>query len=199
MNYIAHLHLAQHTKTSLVGNFLGDFIKGSALDDLPLDLQHGVRLHRQIDTYTDTHPVVLALKQQFPKSIRRYSGIVLDIYFDHLLMQHWQHFSAIDVKKHTLFNQFYHDLALLHHDISPHFSRVKTGLLRHQWLDDYEQLDACSRAMQTVEKRFTRPTEFAQQAMGFIHENSAGLQQSFLHFYPDLLGHSALFVSKLIK
>ncbi|MEI8649918.1 ACP phosphodiesterase [Paraglaciecola sp. Hal342] len=137
---------------------------------------------------TDTHPVVLALKQQFPKSIRRYSGIVLDIYFDHLLMQHWQQFSAIDVKKHTLFNQFYHDLALLHHDISPHFSRVKTGLLRHQWLDDYEQLDACSRAMETVEKRFTRPTEFAQQAMGFIHENSAGLQQSFYTFIQIYLG-----------
>lgn len=106
MNYIAHLHLAQHTKTSLVGNFLGDFIKGSALDDLPLDLQHGVRLHRQIDTYTDTHPVVLALKQQFPKSIRRYSGIVLDIYFDHLLMQHWQQFSAIDVKNTPCLTSF---------------------------------------------------------------------------------------------
>jgi acyl carrier protein phosphodiesterase len=199
MNYIAHLHLAQHTKTSLVGNFLGDFIKGSTLEDLPLDLQFGIRLHRQIDTYTDSHGVVLALKQTFPKSIRRYSGIVLDIYFDYLLMQHWQQLSDTYVEKQSLFNQFYRDLALLHHDISPHFRRVKSGLLRYQWLDDYEELAACLRAMQAVEKRFSRPTEFAQQAMEFIQENSAGLRQSFLHFYPDLLRHSELFISKLIK
>lgn len=199
MNYIAHLHLAKHTQTSLVGNFLGDFVKGSALADFPLNIQLGVRLHRQIDTFTDSHPRVVALKRDFPKPIRRYAGIALDVYFDHLLIQHWQQFSAPKLPMHTLFKQFYRDLEQLNYEVSPHFTRVRAGLISHQWLADYENLSACLRAMQTIEKRFSRPTKFAQQAMDYISENDSELRQSFLHFYPDLLRHSELFVSKLIK
>jgi len=199
MNYIAHLHLANHTQTSLVGNFLGDFVKGSAFADFPLNIQLGVRLHRQIDTFTDSHPQVVALKQDFPKPIRRYAGIAIDVYFDHLLLQHWQQFSAPELPMHTLFKQFYRDLEQLNYEVSPHFTRVRAGLISHQWLADYESLSACLRAMQTIEKRFSRPTQFAQQAMGYISENDSELRQSFLHFYPDLLRHSELFVSKLIK
>ena len=199
MNYIAHLHLANHTQTSLVGNFLGDFVKGSAFADFPLNIQLGVRLHRQIDTFTDSHPQVVALKQDFPKPIRRYAGIAIDVYFDHLLLQHWQQFSAPELPMHTLFKQFYRDLEQLNYEVSPHFTRVRAGLISHQWLADYENLSACLRAMQTIEKRFSRPTQFAQQAMGYISENDSELRQSFLHFYPDLLRHSELFVSKLIK
>tara|TARA_R110002060_G_scaffold77775_2_gene89667 strand:- start:344 stop:943 length:600 start_codon:yes stop_codon:yes gene_type:complete len=199
MNYIAHLHLAKHTQTSLVGSFLGDFVKGSAFADLPLNIQLGVRLHRQIDTFTDSHPRVVALKQDFPKPIRRYAGIAIDVYFDHLLLQHWQQFSAPELPMHTLFKQFYRDLEQLNYEVSPHFTRVRAGLISHQWLADYENLSACLRAMQTIEKRFSRPTQFAQQAMGYINENDSELRQSFLHFYPDLLRHSELFVSRLIK
>ena len=197
MNYIAHIHLAKHTHTSLVGNFLGDFIKGNALDDLPLNLQHGIRLHRHIDVYTDSHPIVLALKSDFPKSIRRYAGIVLDVYFDHLLIQHWQKFSSPALGKNQLFSEFYQNLAQLDMDISPHFSRVRSGLLTHQWLADSHVLSAGLRAMHAIENRFSRKLEFAEQAITYITANEPQLKQSFLHFYPDLLGHSELFVSKL--
>ncbi|WP_339901095.1 ACP phosphodiesterase [Paraglaciecola polaris] len=199
MNYIAHLHLAKHTHTSLVGNFLGDFIKGSALSDLSVDLQHGVRLHRQIDVYTDSHPVVLALKSHFPKSIRRYAGIVLDVYFDHLLMQHWQTFSKPTLSTQEVFTEFYLDLAQLDMTINPHFTRVKEGLLAHQWLADYQQPSACLRALHSIERRFSRKIEFAEQAMIHVAENRPQLRQSFLHFYPDLLRHSEQFVSKLSR
>ena len=80
MNYIAHIHIAEHTDTSMVGNFLGDFVKGSELQYLPAELETGIRLHRSVDVFTDQHPAIIKLKSAFPPSIRRMAGITIDIY-----------------------------------------------------------------------------------------------------------------------
>ena len=83
MNYLAHIHLGYLSQTSLVGNFLGDFVKGSDLSHLNTALRQGVWLHRRIDTYTDQHTAIVELRNLFPKKLRRFSGIALDVYFDH--------------------------------------------------------------------------------------------------------------------
>lgn len=87
MNYLAHIHIANHTQTSLLGNFLGDFVKGQAFNDLPRELATGVRLHRKIDQFTDSHELVKGLRRSFPRDLRRVAGIVIDITFDYFLLQ----------------------------------------------------------------------------------------------------------------
>ena len=62
MNYIAHIYLAEHTQTSKLGNFLGDFVKGPDLSSLPVEIQTGIKFHRAIDSYTDSHHQITALK-----------------------------------------------------------------------------------------------------------------------------------------
>ena len=103
MNYIAHINLAEHTETSALGNFLGDFVKGDLYswtrdghnETLPDVLLKGIRLHRSVDNYTDSHNTNQYLRALFPKPLRRMSGIILDVYFDHLLCQHWSRFNNI--------------------------------------------------------------------------------------------------------
>ena len=130
MNYIAHLHIAQQTETSLLGSFLGDFVKGSQLHELPDALRIGIQLHRKVDVFTDAHSEVTSLKSSFPVSLRKMSGVVLDIYFDHLLMQHWSVYSSDQVEQ--VLAAFYSDLD--GHDVSPstRYERVKQSLLQHQ-------------------------------------------------------------------
>ncbi|MDN5863131.1 MAG: ACP phosphodiesterase, partial [Salinisphaera sp.] len=89
MNYLAHLYLAQRTGTSAAGALLGDFVRGRLAGGLPADVETGIRLHRRVDTYTDSHPEVVAARRSFDPPLRRYAGILIDLYFDHILACRW--------------------------------------------------------------------------------------------------------------
>lgn len=69
----------------MVGGFLGDFIKGPLKNDLPEEIEAGIRLHRQIDAKSDCHPAIGSLKSKLPSHWCRYLGIVSDLYCDHLI------------------------------------------------------------------------------------------------------------------
>ena len=81
MNYLAHLYLAEDSPESILGNFLGDFVKGSTLKDYSEGIQKGIQQHRKIDVFTDAHPVFLETKQWIHPNNRRYAGIVIDIFY----------------------------------------------------------------------------------------------------------------------
>ena len=83
MNYLAHLYFANKTKTSLLGSILADFMKGNAHKAFDSDVIEGIRLHRQIDKFTDTHATVKLSKSRISISRRRFSGILTDIFYDH--------------------------------------------------------------------------------------------------------------------
>ncbi|MFQ3198025.1 MAG: acyl carrier protein phosphodiesterase [Paraglaciecola sp.] len=195
MNYIAHLHLAKATQTSLVGNFLGDFVKGSHLQHLPGEIQTGIKLHRKIDVLTDNHPQVVKLRTLFPPHIRRVAGIVLDVYFDYLLMCHWPQFC--DQHHSILFSHFYRELGSCKHTGNEHFQHVRQGLISHRWLADYQYEGACLRALKTIEHRLNHKIVFAEAAMVYLRSHHQEIQQSFLQFYPDLLKQTRDFASKL--
>lgn len=89
MNFLAHLWLADRTRTSLAGSVLGDLVRGSNLSAYPDDIALGIRLHRRIDAATDRHPLMVTLREQFAKGSRRYAGIVLDLAADHALVSRW--------------------------------------------------------------------------------------------------------------
>ena len=94
MNFLAHLHLGGERPGQLLGSLYGDFVKGPLQDRWPTDIEAGIRLHRQIDVFTDSHPVVLQAKQRFPRERRRYAGILVDLFFDHCLAAHWHDYAS---------------------------------------------------------------------------------------------------------
>lgn len=195
MNYIAHLHLAQISGTSLVGNFLGDFVKGNQLSHLSNQVERGIRLHRKIDGFTDQHYTVVELRRVFPPNLRRVSGIILDVYFDYLLLQHWPLYSAEPYNQ--LFSQFYRELAAYQAPHNEHFSRVRQGLIEHNWLLDYRDKRACLRALKTIEHRLNNRIIFAEEAMVYVQRQHHVLEQAFLQFYPELLQQTQRIASKL--
>lgn len=188
MNYIAHIHLGLCTQTSLLGNFLGDFVKGSDFSHLPLELQHGVRLHRKVDQYTDSYQAIVDLKRRFPTQVRRMAGVSLDIYFDYLLLVHWHQYA--DQSYHTLLARFYRELDQTPVTLTERFTRVRDSLLEHRWLENYKQPGACLNAFLAIEKRLNNRMIFAQQSIQYIESNSDTIEQVFLDFYPQLQAFS---------
>ena len=92
MNHLAHLLLSGNNDQRLLGGFLGDFVKGLQTGARPPGIEQGIRLHRAIDAYTDQHPSVTACRLALPNDLRRVSGIVTDIAFDHFLAKTFTHY-----------------------------------------------------------------------------------------------------------
>ena len=89
LNHLAHALLAGADDDLLLGSLLGDFWRGAPDPGWPGGVRAGVILHRRIDVYTDSHPVVAAARTLFGPPLRRYAGILLDVYFDHVLAREW--------------------------------------------------------------------------------------------------------------
>ena len=94
MNFLAHLWLADQTRTSLAGAILGDVVRGADLTNYPAEIAQGIRLQRRIDAATDRHPVIAAVRERYASGQRRYAGIVLDLACDYVLSNDWEHFSS---------------------------------------------------------------------------------------------------------
>ena len=94
MNYLAHLFLAGKSAESLIGNLAGDFVKGRIGDDVPAGIADGIRQHRRIDAFTDSHPSVSAFRRVLIPEHGHYSRIIADVFFDHFLAIDFTRYAA---------------------------------------------------------------------------------------------------------
>ena len=99
MNFLAHLYLAGDEEGLRLGAMLGDFLRGNLEhSDVPRMAHRGILLHRHIDQYIDSLPEVAKLREMFRPPFRRYSGIVIDLAFDHELAVHWREYSRTSLE-----------------------------------------------------------------------------------------------------
>lgn len=101
MNYLAHAFLSFNDEHLTVGNFIADHIKTAEAEKLPERIKQGVLLHRRIDYFTDTHPLFIKSKRHLYDGFERYSGVLIDIYYDHLLAKNFRKFSEVDLHPFT--------------------------------------------------------------------------------------------------
>ena len=189
MNHFAHLVLAQPTVESTVGNLLGDFARGVDVDTLPGAVRAGLLNHRAVDRFTDTHPLVVEMKRGFSRERRRFAGIALDIYFDHLLMQHWQRFEQRPLQ--TVIDAFYQRMsegqALMP---GAEMRRVTRRMVDYDWFGSYRELDAIAESLDRVASRIRFEHRF-ENAIEDLLQNEASIHDGFLEFYPQLKRHVA--------
>ena len=95
MNYLAHILLSGDNPEIIIGNFMADSIKGKQYKIYPEQVQIGVLLHRHIDTFTDNHHIVRQSTKRLHKKYSHYSGVIVDIFYDHFLAKNWDLYSAI--------------------------------------------------------------------------------------------------------
>ena len=101
MNFLSHLYLSGNSEGLIIGNFIADSVKGSAFNNFPETIQKGIILHRQIDTFTDTHPIVELSKQRLRTKYKKYASVIVDIYYDHYLAVNWNNYSYENFNQYT--------------------------------------------------------------------------------------------------
>ncbi|MFA5493572.1 MAG: ACP phosphodiesterase [Porticoccaceae bacterium] len=184
MNYLAHLLLSGPDRDVQVGGLLGDFVKGPLRGELPPRIEHGIRLHRRIDVITDRHPAFVSATNRLPAQWRRYRGILLDIYFDHLLARRWGDFH--DTPLAEFCQDFYRHLAR-HQAILParalHFCQVAPQV---HWLESYRLPDAVPTVLDNVGKRLRHQVALGD-AWPALDAERVRLQQDFETLMTDLI------------
>ena len=95
MNFLAHTYLSGCNEEIIVGNFMGDYVKGKNYQLFPEMVKKGILIHRDIDTFTDTHPITRKGKQRISARYHKYAGIIIDIFYDHFLASMWDRFSDL--------------------------------------------------------------------------------------------------------
>ena len=95
MNFLAHIYLSKENTDLMLGNFLGDFVRGNKYKDYNPTIQKGILIHRQIDTFTDANETVRISKRRLHERYGHYDGIIIDLFYDHFLAKNWSTYSEI--------------------------------------------------------------------------------------------------------
>ena len=100
MNYLAHSFLSFNQTDLIIGNFIADSIQGNKFEGLTNGIIKGIHLHRKIDSFTDSHPIYLTSKHRFSKDFGKYSGILMDMIYDHYLAKNFSLYSTLPLQNY---------------------------------------------------------------------------------------------------
>ncbi|WPR73875.1 ACP phosphodiesterase [Algoriphagus sp. NG3] len=183
MNYLAHAYLSFDQDEVLVGNFIGDFVKGKMLDTFPQGVQNGIKLHREIDLFTDTHPLVRAGQSYLRPKFGHYSTVITDIYFDYFLARNWSFFSTIQLEE---FIQRTFSTLQSHHSLFPvRFANMFQWMVQDNWLLKYREIEGIRQTFSGMTRR-TRFESKMEVAHLSLLEKEKEFQVIFFAFFEDL-------------
>jgi acyl carrier protein phosphodiesterase len=194
MNYLAHLYLADTFDEFMIGSFLGDFVKGSIGDRYSPGISTGIRFHRKVDIYADSHEKTVSSRNLFSREKRRFAGIIMDICYDHFLSKHWSKYSDIALPE---FIDHVYDLLQKYQDIFPQrLKSVLPLLISQNWLGTYVTLKGVEITLNRIAKRISRENSL-EGSLSEIRSNYADLETNFLAFFPDLVAFAKSFTREL--
>jgi acyl carrier protein phosphodiesterase len=189
VNYLAHLFLAGDSAESLIGNLAGDFVKGPVDERFPPGVAEGIRNHRRVDAFTDSHPSVAAFRRLLVPEHGHYSRIIADVFFDHFLVHRWS-----DYRDEPL-DAF---LARVFATIDPHASLLPGRLaavyprMRDEgWLASYGEIESIHTALTHLSRRLSRRPRL-ETATRHLIDSRAELETHFMAFFPDVMAHSRI-------
>lgn len=184
MNYLAHIYLSGDSDLVTVGNFIADGIKGKQYKKYPKDIQIGILLHRHIDTYTDAHKTVRLSTKRLHKKYSHYSGVIVDILYDHFLAKNWKKYS--DVPLNEYIENFYDSLAT-HYDVLPtRIQKMMPYMLADNWLLSYASIEGISRVLEGMNRR-TKNRSSMNEAVHELEEFYTEFETEFSAFFDELI------------
>jgi acyl carrier protein phosphodiesterase len=183
MNFLAHAHLSFGEESILVGNLIADAVKGKQFFSFSDAIRQGILLHRKIDVYTDAHPVVRHSRQLIYDDLSRYSGVAVDIYYDHFLALHWSGFCTIPLDEFTLW--VYRVLGKNQTVLPAKTRRILPYMIAQNWLHAYANPNELKRVFRGMDRR-TGDRSGLRFAMGPLEKHYNAIKEDFMAFYPAL-------------
>lgn len=183
MNFLAHIHLSGENELIKIGNFMADGVRGKQYENFPCEIQKGILLHRAIDTFTDAHPIFRQSTKRLHSRYHHYSGVIVDMYYDHFLAKNWHEHSSEKLEHYS--NRFYQSLLDNHALLTTRAQHLLPYMMEHNWLLSYQSVSGLERILSQMDQRTKN-----QSQMRFAGEelvaHYAIFEEEFAVFYNDL-------------
>ena len=183
MNFLAHLYLSFDNKELMIGNFIADAIRGNKFNSFSSEIQKGIILHRNIDTFTDEHPIVRKSKRRLHERYRHYDGVIIDMFFDHFLAKNWKEYSNIPLIVYS--ESFYKLLHKNYPILPPKTQEMLPYIEKYNWLYNYQFMKGMQSVLEGMNKR-TKLKSQMNMAINDLEVKYEEFEQDFRLFFDDL-------------
>lgn len=183
MNFLAHIYLSGDNEFVTIGNFIADGIRGKSYKKFPIDVQIGILLHREIDTYTDAHPIVRQSTKRLHKNYSHYSGVIVDILYDHFLAKNWKDYSNVPLEVYV--EQFYDSLEANFEMLPNRTQRMLPHMIADNWLLSYAKIEGIQRVLDGMNRR-TKNVSGMNTATNELKQYYAEFESEFTSFFEEL-------------
>lgn len=187
MNYLAHLFLAGKNDGMILGGLLEDYIVGGIENEsnrhLPAEVKAGLRLHRHIDTFTDSDREISACKQLFYPGFGKYSPVIVDVILDHYLHKNWEVFAEEEFE--VFKNRVYASLTTRYTEWQPPALKAMVrSMVEYDWLKSYIYFEGVEKALSSLNRRVRQVDLTA--ALPVMKQHYEEINRLFLSFFKRL-------------
>jgi len=187
MNFLAHLYLSGENEEVITGNFIADHVKGDSVMKYNDGIQSGIRLHREIDAFTDSHPVFLKTRERLNGNYRKYAGVVADMFYDHFLSADWKTYSDESLEG---FTDRMHSIIIKRFPVLPDKSqRFIAYMKKFNWFTGYGTFEGLGRALNGMAIR----TPFKSGMENAVQDLKAHYhlyREEFQQFFPEIIDYT---------
>lgn len=183
MNYLAHSFLSDNKPGLIVGNFIADHLHGNHFEDYSPEIIEGIKLHRSIDSFTDSHPKFLESKRFFYKGFEKYSGILIDIFFDHLLARNFDYYSPTPLK---LYSENIYQVYKSHSHVLP---KSSSNFLSYVLENNIYEAYGTEKGIETVLFHLSHRIKhgvWLNESLHLFKEHEERLEENFQTFFTDI-------------
>ena len=183
MNFLAHIYLSGNNDLIKIGNFMADSIRGHSYEGYQEDIKKGILLHRSIDSFTDTHPVYRQSKHRLHEKYGHYSGVIMDIFYDHFLAKNWKTYCNENLDEYA--ENFYLLLKENYNLLTDRVKGMMPYMIARNWFVCYSTISGLKMIMFQMDHRTKNRVD--------MHESIVELQ----YFYSEFENEFSLFFEEL--
>lgn len=196
MNYLAHLYLSDKSKDVMVGNFIADSIKGRQIEAYSGEVLYGIRLHRVIDHFIDTHPVAAKSRARFYPVYHHYAGVVNDMVYDHLLAHEWACYSDEPLWKYSVY--CYAVLLSRWFSLPVSVRGFLPNVILNRRLTEYAKISGLKDSLKVMSRSSSLP-DHADEMERILLENYEDFRSEFHLFFKEMKAEVERFKTSYFK
>ena len=183
MNFLAHIYLSGNDTLLKLGNFMADGIKGKQYQTYRPQLQKGILLHRSIDSFTDSHPIVKQSTKRLHPKYSHYSGVIVDILYDHFLAKNWKKYHRKPLAPYV---EDFYDLLDEHFELlTPSIQRMVPHMIADNWLLSYAEISGIATVLYNMNRR-TKNISGMDRAVEDLELHYHDFENEFTLFFDEL-------------
>jgi acyl carrier protein phosphodiesterase len=189
MNFLAHLYLSKHAEELMIGNFIADAVKGKNFEAFSPGVIQGIKMHREIDAFTDSHHITKKSAARLMPRYKKYAGVIVDVFYDHFLAANWRqyHHENLAVFAEKVYQLMEQNISTL----PPKSQHLLPYMIQHNWLLNYGKIEGIKRTLTGMANRtsFVSNMQFATEELEMYYKD---FDQEFKLFFEDAKKHFAI-------